>query len=365
MGMVLFISVNLFAITYESLIIKSFSPLTGYNQIVQRGTSFSRMFPYHSLMDETVYDDLSTNPDFSAAEIYPVYFKRIYEYSDNKSMNQNILFGLPYSEMDKFFTDLEIEFGGWPGTENETVIGNDLMDEFGFQVADTISVKGKNYTISGILGRHESLFDGLILVDLTEVQTILGVADQLTSIYVRYVKSIEELMEPEVESNYLDLEFLTLDEINEVTGNLLDRAHRTSLVFMILTIFCSVLFTTSIIFLNVHDRKREIATLRSIGAPNRQIFKLIYGEVIIIALIALIGIPIGITTYSLLTYKFMNVTGYLEMSLTRSFVKSISSITWQAIVGFFAMHFGSSLIMAGIPYYLIMKNDIQSEIRGN
>jgi hypothetical protein len=150
MGMVLFISVNLFAITYESLIIKSFSPLTGYNQIVQRGTSFSRMFPYQSLMDESVYNDLSTNPEFSAAEIYPVYFKRIYEYSDNKSMNQNILFGLPYTEMDEFFTDLEIEFGYWPSNENETVIGNDLMDEFGFQVSDTIFVKGKNYTISGI-----------------------------------------------------------------------------------------------------------------------------------------------------------------------------------------------------------------------
>ena len=90
-GMVLFISVNLFSLTYESLIIKSFSPLNGYNQIVQRGTSFSRMFPFQSTINESVYDDLASNPEYITADIYPVYFRRIYDYSDNKSMNQNIL----------------------------------------------------------------------------------------------------------------------------------------------------------------------------------------------------------------------------------------------------------------------------------
>ena len=154
-GMVLFISVNLFSLTYESLIIKSFSPLNDYNQIVQRGTSFSRMFPYQSLINESVYDDLSSNPEYSSAEIYPVFFRRLYDYSDNKSMNQNILFGLPFPVMNGFFTDLELENGLWPENENETVIGNDLLDEFGFQVSDKILVNGKNFTISGIFSRHE------------------------------------------------------------------------------------------------------------------------------------------------------------------------------------------------------------------
>jgi ABC-type lipoprotein release transport system permease subunit len=364
-GIILFINVNLFSLNYESLIFNAFAPLKEYNQIVQRGTSFSRMLPYYSEINESVYDDLKIDPEFSFMDLYPVYFKRTFDYSENKSLNQNIVFGMPYLEMENFFTELELAEGNWPQHENHTVIGYDLKAQYGFNVGDSLLIEGKNYTISGIWKQHESLFDWFILLDIQEAQIQFSALNQLTSIFVRYDKTMEEKIELNVESTHLDLEFLTLNEINELNGNILSRTQRTSVIFMLLTLFSSTLFTTAIIFLNVHDRKREIATLRSIGASRGDIFKLIYGEVIIIAFIALIGVPIGITLYSILTYQFMNITGYLAMTLSRAFTHTLSIITWEESLWFILLHFGSTLIMAGIPYYLVMKNDIQSEIRGS
>ncbi|MHA1112360.1 MAG: ABC transporter permease [Promethearchaeota archaeon] len=364
-GMILFMAVNLFSLSYESLIFKAFSPLEDYNQIVQRGTSFSRMLPYNSVINESVYDELEINASFDALDIYPVYFKRTDEYSNNKSLNTNIVFGLPYADMAEFFINLKLANGTWAQHENHTVIGYDLVYEYKFEIGDLLLVKGKNYTISGILEQQLSLFDWFIMVDLGEAQTLFSMENILTSIFIRYEKSLEDSLQSTIESTHLDLEYLTLEEINELSGSLLSITQKTSIVFMILTLFCSTLFTTSIVFLNVHDRKREIATLRSIGAPRSAIFSIIYGEVLIIALIALIGVPIGISLYSFLKFKFLNITSFLSETLSQAFIRTIASITWKNALLFMVMHFGSSLIMAGIPYYLVMKNDIQSEIRGN
>ncbi|MBN2155195.1 MAG: ABC transporter permease [Candidatus Lokiarchaeota archaeon] len=363
-GLILFIVVNFFSLSYESLIIKAFSPIQNYNQIVQRGTSFSRMLPYYSYINESVYDEMELNPDFASADIYPTALKRITDYSEDKYLDKNIVFGIPNGKMGSFFSSLSIAEGTWVQNETQVVIGYDLNHQYGFTVGDLLVLEGKNYTISGVLEEETSLFDWFIFMDLHEFQIQYSMEDQLTSIFITYERSSESYFESEVESTYLDLEFLTIDEMNKITGNLLSRTEKTSIVFMLLTFFCSTLFTTSIVFLNVHDRKKEIATLRSIGAPQKDIFKLIYGEVFIIAIIALLAVPVGILLYTYLTFKTMNITGYLAMTLPQAFRLTIIKITWENSLLLISMHFGSSFIMAGIPYYLVMKNDIQSEIRG-
>lgn len=364
-GMVLLISVNFFSLSYEHLIFKAFSPIEDYNQIVQRGTSFSRMLPYNSIINQSVHDDLVANPSFDSLDIYPTFIKRTHEYSDNKTLNQNIVFGLSFDKMAEFFSNLKLTEGTWAQNENHTVIGYDLVAQLGFTVGDSLLVKGRNFTISGIIEHDLSLFDWFIVVDLQEAQALFSMEDQLTSIFIRYNQNLESAIQTSVESTYAQLEFLTLEEIDEISGSLLARTQKTSVVFMFLTLFCSTLFTTSIVFLNVHDRKQEIATLRSVGAPRGAIFRLIYGEVLIISLLALIAIPIGISLYSFLKFKFLNLTSFLTETLSQAFIGTLSSISWKHIIWFFILHFGSSLIMAGIPYYIIMKTDIQSEIRGN
>ena len=194
-GMILLISVNLFSASYNHLIFKAFSPIEDYNQIVQRGTSFSRMLPYNSIINESVYDDLAINPSFDSLDIYPTYIKRTHEYSDNKSLNQNIVFGISFGKMAEFFSNLKLAAGNWAQNENHTVIGYDLVVQLGCEVGDSLLVEGKNFTISGIIEHDLSLFDWFIMIDLQEAQTLFSMEDKLTSIFIRNSEELENILQ--------------------------------------------------------------------------------------------------------------------------------------------------------------------------
>jgi putative ABC transport system permease protein len=187
--------------------------------------------------------------------------------------------------------------GDMPKSREEVLLGNEVAVRLFKSTGDTLSIKGKNVRISGVLDETGSQDDFLILGDLTVVQEVMKKPGAISLIEVSaYCTTcpIEDIVS-QISKMLPHAKVTAIKQTLQTKMEALDHFKKFSfgISSMVLLIGSLIVFTN--MMASVNERKREIGIFRAIGFRKSHIIQIIFLEALIVGLIAgMVGYLFGL-----------------------------------------------------------------------
>jgi putative ABC transport system permease protein len=187
--------------------------------------------------------------------------------------------------------------GDMPKSREEVLLGNEVAVRLFKSTGDTLSIKGVNVRISGVLDETGSQDDFLILGDLTLVQEVMKKPGAISLIEVSaYCNTcpIEDIVS-QISKMLPHAKVTAIKQTLQTKMEALDHFKKFSIGIssMVLLIGSLIVFTN--MMASVNERKREIGIFRAIGFRKSHIIQIIFLEALIVGLIAgMVGYLFGL-----------------------------------------------------------------------
>ncbi|MDF3001491.1 MAG: hypothetical protein K0Q48_1610 [Bacillota bacterium] len=254
--------------------------------------------------------------------------------------------------------------------KGELVVGSKLEH----QVGDTLKFFGREYVVAGRLQETGLGFDTSVFMNFDTAENVLDDA-KIKGIHYRFNKgdSISAVM-VKAEEGY---------DVSAINNAIVDRlreagikadvvASRTIVttasdhinqfifyvkVFSVMLWVLAVVLLSVVFTFSVHERKKEIAVLRILGATKGKLLQLIFGEA---ALIGTGGALVGLSLAFLVLFPFSTL---ISLTLNLPFVlPPPQRIAFLAMLSFLLT--GAAGPAASVSSaYRIVKNEIQATMR--
>lgn len=176
------------------------------------------------------------------------------------------------------FKHWQVEQGRYLLDENQVVIGSGIAQQFELKPGDRVRVRGRDFSISGILEHVGNRDDLAIYMALPTAQEIYGVGDKVSFISVtvdditridEYILKIQNVANVAVVSDKQ-----LLKSVLAIVGSV-GSALQLIAAVGILAAFFGIVNT---MMTAIYERRREIGILQAIGARKRTIFSLFLYE---------------------------------------------------------------------------------------
>jgi putative ABC transport system permease protein len=199
------------------------------------------------------------------------------------------------------FQGWSLSSGRWPSASRREVVvgmqfGRDIFNA-PVQPGDQLIIKGKKYTVAGILnslGAKDD--DSAIFMDIAEFQDLTG--QQRGTAQIAMVQ-IDETMDPNLIAEKIkdslrrvqrraygsdDLHFavITAEKVNDIVGGVMAMIQFAILAFAGIAILVGGIGITNTMYTSVRERTREIGIMKAIGATNGAIMSIFLFEASII-----------------------------------------------------------------------------------
>lgn len=192
------------------------------------------------------------------------------------------------------------------------VIGSAVAEQFFSNtspLAKTISVRGENFVVAGVMESFESSFNfsgadlnSAVIVPLGTAKELTGAPVAITEIDIQLaqdadteavVSKIDEIL-LENHGGERDFTVLKQDELIELTGSLLDTIKGASQAVSSIMLFVGGVVILLIMLISVSERVREIGIRKSIGATNKNILSQFLIEALVLSWFgSLLGLVAG------------------------------------------------------------------------
>ena len=280
-GILLVTTLSSFSEGINSIINTDLSYLSSMIMVLQEGTGWANF--QMSEMDESMGEDLV---GISGVD-------RIGGMVMGSVPEIGMIYGADPEDFDMFDFDIEMADGRIMDDEvPELVLGYDYAEHEGYKTGDELEIRGKKYDIVGILEKYGSEEDAGIIAGLRTAQEILRKEDKVTLFMIKPVRTDDA--KP------------IADEINRLYDNIIagtdedarkDAEEFTGQIGMMTFAMGSIaaiiagLGLMNVMFMTVRERRKEIGTMKAIGATNYQILMEVVLEAVVIALV---GAGVGI-----------------------------------------------------------------------
>ena len=215
--------------------------------------------------------------------------------------------GFSIADGDSVFNPLTLVDGDWPGPD-EVVVDNETAADEGFEVGETIGVQAEGpverLRLSAIVQFSSGLTIGgatLAGFDLPTAQRLFMKVGQLDEIAVaakpdvpdaQLVREIEEILPPGAE---VKTGTAQAQSDSEETSEFISFLQKFLLAFGGIALFVGSFVIANSLSITIAQRTREFATLRTIGATNRQILGSVIVEALVVGTVAsIVGLFLGL-----------------------------------------------------------------------
>jgi len=275
----------------------------------------------------------------------------------NKKTNFIYYATIPDDEIKKKiyeFEELKIKEGRFisTGDNNVVLLGNDLTnkDKNGFdkiiKPEDRLEIQNKNFTVIGILEKKGSFtIDQAILIQEKSLNALRDTGDTFDIIIAKVKskedmdlakKNIEKLLRERrnVKEGEEDFQVSTPEASLATVNQILIGIQIFIVMIASISILVGSIGVANTMYASVLERKKEIGTMKAIGARNSEIFKIFLFESAILGLIAgIVGVLLG--------FLFTFIGEIILIQLGWSFLKP--AYPWYLFLGciLFALLTGS------------------------
>jgi len=187
--------------------------------------------------------------------------------------------------------------GEVPKNQEEVLLGNEVAVRLFKSTGDTLSIKGRNVRISGVLDETGSQDDFLVLGDLTLVQEVMKKPGALSLIEVSaYCNTcpIEDIVS-QISKMLPHAKVTAIKQTLQTKMEALDHFKKFSVGISSIVLLIGSLIVFTNMMASVNERKREIGIFRAIGFRKSHIVQIIFLEALIVGLIAgVVGYLLGL-----------------------------------------------------------------------
>ncbi|MCI0856945.1 MAG: ABC transporter permease, partial [Chloroflexi bacterium] len=202
-----------------------------------------------------------------------------------------------------------------PGATDEVIIGRSAS--VGAGLGDTLKIHDFEFTVVGIYDTGASMLDGGGILPLAAVQEYERKPNIVTIAFVRARPGTDiESLKAKIEHDYPNLAAAaTLDKVGDIDQGtqILDAVE---LGISAIAIFIGGIAVMNTMVMAVFERTREFGILRALGWRTRRIIQMVFGESLLLCLIAAAAgsaIAIGLTQLIIL---FPTVSSFIEIKYT-------------------------------------------------
>ncbi len=289
------IVINLMTEKYSRISSAFFTPFSDYDQIIERGSDYIQFLPISSSIDQNKQTDIEEIFDINTIPCLLV--------SNNKdiaSFKASYSMGLNIADMPSLLNKMQLGSGSWPKNSNQIMVGDFWAND------GNLTLYNEVFQVSGSMAPTFSFLDYMIYIDLGELQDLTGLPNRLSVIFIsNEIEEQTDLIE-EFESEFLQLDLLTVKEMDDIKGGLSSYINNISLALSSFSTISSLIFIFSIETINVYSKKNDFDLFVILGTPKKKILGLLLSESIFLISIGLVlGLPLSIFSFSLIWTKIM------------------------------------------------------------
>lgn len=280
-GIMLVTTLSSFSEGIRITIDSEMSYLSGMVMVLQRGSGWTTF--QLSEIDESVQEDLEMVPGV----------ERVSGGMVGSVPDIGMIYGFDPEEIDMFDMDIGFEEGrimeeGAP----EIVLGYDFAEHSGYRVGDEVEIRGKKYDVIGVLERTGSEEDSGIVTSFKTAQEILKKEDKVTMFMIKPTKIDEaQNVADEINRLYDDIMAATEEDARRGAEEFTGQISMMTFGMGSIAAIIAGLGIMNVMFMSVRERRKEIGTMKALGATTHQILAEVVFEAVVIALLgAVVGI---------------------------------------------------------------------------
>ncbi len=293
------IVVNLMTEKYTRISSSFFTPFSDYDQIVERGTDYIQLLPISSSIDQ--------NNQIEIEEIFNVSTIPCLLISNNldiTTFNPSYMIGLNLEDMSILLDKMQLDSGVWPENSKQIIVGNSLADD------ENITFFDETFQITGSTAPTFSILDKMIYIDLSILQNLTGLPNQLSVIFIPNEVEEQNILIEDFETEFPQLDLLTIKEMDDIKGGLSSYINNISFVLSSFSTISALIFIFSIETINVYSKKKDFDLFVILGTPKKKILGLLLSESIFLIFFGLVlGLPLSIFSFSLIWTKMLQSMG--------------------------------------------------------
>ncbi|MBT4135701.1 ABC transporter permease [archaeon] len=242
----------------------------------------------------------------------------------------------------------------YSGDSGKVVLGQDLVKKSVFdkevKVGKTIKIQGQEFEVAGILKKSGNFqVNGIVLLMEEDLKNILEIGDEwdLIVAQVEEPKEIKEVAE-KIKRNLRrdrdlgedDDDDFSVETPLEAVGAVTDIINSVNIVVVgiaLISLIVGGIGIANTMYTSVIERKKEIGTMKAIGAKNSDVLSIFLIESGLLGLVGgIIGVLIGVGLSFGAASAANSALGIRIISVEVNFLLIISAILFSFLIGIFA-----------------------------
>jgi putative ABC transport system permease protein len=199
-------------------------------------------------------------------------------------------------ETEQIIRGVTIEVGEGRDLEqgnNEIVIGKSYAEKKDYGVGDSIKMKEKEYEIVGILEESgDSGIDSAVHMALSDLQELSGKTGKISIMMVKPLSPLDaDIIEQTINDEFDDIQAASDKSIMNSVNDMLSQLNLMTFALGSIAALISGIVIMNVMIISVRERRRQIGTMKAVGATNRQILLSTLMEAVMISVTgAVIGV---------------------------------------------------------------------------
>jgi len=231
-------------------------------------------------MDEELLDKVKANP--SVLEAAGVIMDAVFA-PGNKNV---ILLGI-----DEDYVKLRPAWhinGHWFDSDSSVIMGSTAAQEAGVKAGDYWTVPEKNVRLHvvGVLNRTNTQDDGFVFLPRKTLQEISGLEGKLVLILIKakHVDQTDELV-ASLKASEVDMNVFPLSELLGTIGALMASTKVFVSAIILIAVILGGVGVLNTVLMAVFERTREIGMMKAMGGSRGDVFRLVWAETILTAVL--------------------------------------------------------------------------------
>ncbi len=241
-------------------------------------------------------------------------------------------------ELEDIIRGVNIEIGegrDYDEGANELVIGIDYAEKYDYVVGDTIKLEEKEFEIVGILEETgDSNMDNTVSMPLSDLQELADKEGLISIMMVQPLTPTDaDFIEQTINDDFDDISAASDKSITNSVNEMTSQLNLMTFALGSIAALISGIVIMNVMIISVRERRRDIGTMKAVGATNKQILLSILIESVTISVGgAVVGVLLsfGGATYinNILLQPIALVTPRLVMQgiLFAAFIGIVSGI---------------------------------------
>jgi putative ABC transport system permease protein len=170
--------------------------------------------------------------------------------------------------------------------QRELELGSKYAEDNGYSVGDKIKLDGTEFEVVGILEETgKSQYDNMVAMKLSTMQDFTGDTEKVTLYMIKpNTPEDADLIEQDINDNFDDISAMTDKSIMKSVDDTMSQLNMMTLALGSIAAVISGIVIMNVMIMSVRERRRQIGTMKAIGATDRQVITLILLESITLSL---------------------------------------------------------------------------------